>query len=218
MEFKMMNPRDLVQNNYNPNEMVDSIYNHLKQEIQRVGFIDPVSVRKTRDGKLEIIDGEHRWRAALDLGMKEIPVIILDMDESEAKIQTINLNIIKGEFNPIKYAKLLTDLEIKYQEDDLLKYLNMSKSELESYKLLLNLPENIDEEDVKGMKPVNKYEITFTFKTKEEMDTVNDALKLVEGKDRNIKLVRICEDYLNQHGDTSQYTPSAHESDTEDIE
>jgi ParB family chromosome partitioning protein len=218
MEFKMMNPKDLVQNNYNPNEMVDSIYNHLKQEIQRVGFIDPVSVRKTKDGRLEIIDGEHRWRAALELGMKEIPVIILDMDESEARIQTINLNLIKGEFNPIKYAKLLTDLEIKYQEDDLLKYLNMSKTELESYKLLLNLSENIDEEDVRGMKPVNKYELTFTFKTKEEMDTVNDALKLVEGKDRNTKLVRICEDYLNQHGDKVQYIPSVHESDTEDTE
>ena len=121
MEFKMLNPNEVKLNLYNPNEMIGSVFNHLKDEIQRVGFIDPILARKEGES-LIVIDGEHRLKASQELGLKEVPVVIVEMDEDTAKIQTVNSNLIKGEFNPVKFAKLLKDLEVKFDKVALQKY------------------------------------------------------------------------------------------------
>ncbi len=48
----------------------------LKDSIRKLGFVVPVmGVRK--EGKVIIIDGQHRFLAACDLGIEEIPVIIV---------------------------------------------------------------------------------------------------------------------------------------------
>lgn len=52
---------------------------HLKAlttSIERVGFITPL-VAVERDGKYVIIDGQHRFTAASELGVKEFPVVVV---------------------------------------------------------------------------------------------------------------------------------------------
>ena len=55
-------------NSWNPNVMKGSVYEFLKRSIKDLGFVQPVLV--TRDGT--IIDGEHRWKAAKEVGQKEL--------------------------------------------------------------------------------------------------------------------------------------------------
>src|SRR5881409_2083016 len=52
---------------------------HLKAltaSMERMGFITPL-VAVERDGKYVIIDGQHRFQAGTDLGMKEFPVVVV---------------------------------------------------------------------------------------------------------------------------------------------
>ena len=52
---------------------------HLKSltaSIERIGFVTPLVV-VARDGKYVIIDGQHRFQAATDLGVKEFPVVVV---------------------------------------------------------------------------------------------------------------------------------------------
>jgi ParB family transcriptional regulator, chromosome partitioning protein len=48
----------------------------LSASIGRMGFITPL-VAVERDGKYVIIDGQHRFQAGVDLGMKEFPVVVV---------------------------------------------------------------------------------------------------------------------------------------------
>jgi ParB family chromosome partitioning protein len=193
MEFKMVEIGKLKENEWNPNEMTDSVFNHLKAEVQRVGFIDPVTARK--NGKiLEIIDGAHRVRIAKEVGLTEVPVIILEMDEDEAKLQTINLNQIKGEINPVKFAKLLQDLELRVKMEDLQKYLNMPMEQIESYKMLLDMPEDVEGE-IKKLAKQPGFHYAFTVR-EGDREVVEDALKAGEGLGSSDKFVSICTGFL----------------------
>ena len=52
---------------------------HLKAltaSMQRMGFVTPL-VAVERDGKYVVIDGQHRFQAGVDLGVKEFPVVVV---------------------------------------------------------------------------------------------------------------------------------------------
>src|SRR4051794_32728150 len=52
---------------------------HLKAlttSIERLGFLSAL-IAVERDGKFVIIDGQHRFQAGVDLGMKEFPVVVV---------------------------------------------------------------------------------------------------------------------------------------------
>ena len=53
----------------------------LKTSIQRDGFCAPILVRPYKRGRYEIISGNHRFMAACELGMAEIPCVVSNMDE-----------------------------------------------------------------------------------------------------------------------------------------
>lgn len=78
-----------------PHQRKPSTYHvkHLSQSIERVGFIVPVIVvpQKEADHYL-IIDGQHRFLAAKELGLQKLPVIVVP--ESLASLM-MNFNIEK---------------------------------------------------------------------------------------------------------------------------
>src|SRR5437879_7954922 len=52
---------------------------HLKAltvSMERMGFITPL-VAVERDGKYVVIDGQHRFQAGVELGMKEFPIVVV---------------------------------------------------------------------------------------------------------------------------------------------
>ena len=65
---------------------------HLVQSIERIGFIVPVIVVSRGDGMYMIIDGQHRLLAAKELGIRELPVIVVP--EKLAQLM-MNFNIEK---------------------------------------------------------------------------------------------------------------------------
>lgn len=99
----------LLPNPWNPNRMTAAMYDKALESIQTFGFIDPLTVR--RQGlNFQIIDGEHRFRAGIDLGMYEFPCVIIDVTDAEAKKLTIVLNELHGQADPGKMGDLLADI------------------------------------------------------------------------------------------------------------
>jgi ParB family chromosome partitioning protein len=65
---------------------------HLKAltaSMERLGFITPL-VAVERDGKYVIIDGQHRFQAAADLGVKEFPVVVVP-ETLTRKMMSLNI-------------------------------------------------------------------------------------------------------------------------------
>ena len=65
---------------------------HLKaltQSIERLGFLVPL-VAVERDGKYVVIDGQHRFAAAAELGVKEFPVVVVP-DKVARRMMSLNI-------------------------------------------------------------------------------------------------------------------------------
>lgn len=120
----------LVPMEWNANEMDPKEYELLKENITEAGFIDPPAVvplerdpkiTDPREFKYGIIGGEHRWRAAKDLGMEKIPCDIVQgekwKDEDFRKFQNVRLNAIHGKMNPDKFLKLFNEMADKYGKE-----------------------------------------------------------------------------------------------------
>ena len=100
---------DLTPNGYNPNQMSDGQLETLKKTIRKDGFLGVVLANKTAQG-LVIIDGEHRCRAARELGLTTVPCFIVELPENRAKAITIKLNQIHGSWNGAELVALLREL------------------------------------------------------------------------------------------------------------
>ncbi len=82
----------LQPNPWNPNQMTEAEFVELVDEVRRLGRVPkPIVVRPLGD-LFEIVDGEHNWQAAQDIGFTELPCEIIDADDFEAMRQTYKRN------------------------------------------------------------------------------------------------------------------------------
>jgi ParB family transcriptional regulator, chromosome partitioning protein len=82
----------------------------LAESIREVGIIEPIVIRPSKNSKYEILAGERRWRAAKLAELKEIPVIIHEVDDKIAAIITLVENLQRQNLNPIEEAKGIQQL------------------------------------------------------------------------------------------------------------
>lgn len=94
-------------NAYNPNRQSKRDFDLLLMSIREDGFTQPIVVQK---GTNEIVDGEHRWRAAREIGMVEIPVVYTDMTVEQMRISTLRHNRARGSEDFELGAQVLRDL------------------------------------------------------------------------------------------------------------
>ena len=119
-------------NPWNPNRQDAFIFEKEKASISEFGFVVPITCR-TLGSYFEVIDGEHRWKAAKELGYSEVPVISLGVvDDETAKQLTIILNETKGQAQPDLLRTLLDDLLSKKPKADLLKVLPYTPMQFDS--------------------------------------------------------------------------------------
>jgi len=122
-------------NEYNPNRMSEKDFELLLRSMREDGFTQPVIVqRETR----KIVDGEHRWRAAAHLGMKTLPVVLVNMTPEQMRIATLRHNRARGAEDLQLSAEVLRDLEklgaLEWAADSLM----LSSEEID--KLLADVP------------------------------------------------------------------------------
>lgn len=98
-------------NRHNYNVQSSETFNKLVENVREFGFVEPVIVRSLEGGQKEIINGEHRYHGALQLGMTEISIVDLGVvDDARAKQLTITLNELGGKPDQVRLAELLRDI------------------------------------------------------------------------------------------------------------
>lgn len=116
----------------------------LKRSIERNGILQPILIKKF-DGGYKIIAGERRWRAAMSLGMRSVPAIVIEVsDEKEMEISIIE-NIQREDLNSIEEAmafKRFLESTGETQES-LGNIMGKSRSYISNSMRLLSLPEPI---------------------------------------------------------------------------
>jgi len=76
----------------------------LRASLGKFGVLQAPLVRPLPDGKFELIDGENRIKTAKEQGLEEIDVYIVEMDDKDASIANIMLNVARGRQDPIGVA------------------------------------------------------------------------------------------------------------------
>jgi hypothetical protein len=106
-------------NGYNPNSMTTAGFGELVAEVRHLGRLPkPVVVRPNAAG-YTIVDGEHGWRAACEVGLAEIPCEVIEADDFEAMRQTYKRNQ-HGAHHPVllgrMFRAMLTERSLSQRE------------------------------------------------------------------------------------------------------
>lgn len=208
-DVKVVNVSDIEPNKYNPNQMDHARFTTLRKEIREEGFLQPLLLRANPNKKGKqyiIIDGEHRWKAAKSEGLTEVPAIIVNKDVPQSQIATINMNRLRGEFDSVKLAHLIVDLNKTYSVEELEDKLGIVGSEIEGLKSLIDvdLPDvndvGLDLDQPKTDVEEQKIKMTFEF-DEDDLKIVQKALELTNiPDDTNRAMKFICLEYIAANG------------------
>jgi len=108
---------------YNPRSWDKEAINHLKESITRYGLVDPLLVNSAPDRKGIVIGGHFRLKIAKELGIKEVPVVYLNIPDIEREKElNLRLNRNLGDWNIDLLAEfdenLLADIGFSSEELD----------------------------------------------------------------------------------------------------
>ncbi len=122
---------------YNPRKWSEDAIKQLAESIQKFGFVDAILVNSAENRKNIVIGGHFRLKVAKDLGIKEVPVVYIDIpDEDREKELNIRLNKNTGEFD----YTLLSEFD-----ETLLSGIGFNSEELdEIFDLAIDEPEMFD--------------------------------------------------------------------------
>ena len=103
--FNFCGIEEVQPNPFQPRKAFDNEdLQNLVGSIREKGILQPLVVRRKGEG-YELIAGERRWRAAQRAGIKEVPIIIKDVPDSEILELSLIENIQRENLNPIEEAE-----------------------------------------------------------------------------------------------------------------
>lgn len=145
---KVVGIEQLVPNPAQPRKSFsDEALSELASSLKEYGVLQPLLVRpKAGDEETyEIIAGERRWRASQIAQLHEIPVVIRELDDSQALQIGLVENLQREDLNPIEealgYQKLIE--EFGHTQQKVAELVGKSRSQITNMLRLLSLPESI---------------------------------------------------------------------------
>ena len=116
----------------------------LKASIAEKGIIEPLIVRQ-RGSRYQIIAGERRYQAASQLGMRELPVVIRDVDDNEIIEVALIENLQRKDLTAFEEAEAMDQLakRCRYTHEDLAKRLGKSRTSVTESLALAQMPDHV---------------------------------------------------------------------------
>lgn len=141
IEFLKANPR-------NPRRTFsDDELNELSASIKQHGVIQPIVVRPVKGAadRFEIIAGERRWRASQRAGLHDVPIVTVDVNDSDALEIAIIENVQRSDLNAMEEAQGYHALaaEFKRSQEDIAKIVGKSRSHVANMMRLTKLPNEV---------------------------------------------------------------------------
>jgi ParB family chromosome partitioning protein len=116
-------PVDVISANpYQPRMGFDpEAQEELKKSILSNGLIQPITVRRTSDRHYQLISGERRLKACVEIGYRDIPAYIIQVDKEETMLAMALIeNIQREKLNPIEigsaYKRLMDECSLTQEE------------------------------------------------------------------------------------------------------
>lgn len=186
-------------NRYQPRTIFqDNKIEELAKTIEIHGILQPIVARKMDNEQFEIIAGERRYRAAVKLGLAEVPVIVKNLSDKETAELALIENLQREELTPIEeafaYQKLLELHDIT--QEALAKQLGKGQSTIANKLRLLKLPEpvqqallakQITERHARALIPLKELEK----QVKVLQDIIELQLNVKQTEDRVAKLIEV---------------------------
>lgn len=166
----------------------------LVESVRENGIIQPLIVRRV-NGKLELIAGERRWRAAGEAGLDKVPVIVREATDLEVLELALVENIQREDLNPIEEARAYTRLaeEFGLKQDVIAKKVGKSRAAVANTMRLLDLDSELQTHLVQERLTVGHAKALLGLRTAEEQRAIS-AQVLRRGLS-----VRATEELVNEH-------------------
>jgi ParB family chromosome partitioning protein len=108
-------------------------------------MIQPIVVRSIARDRYEIIAGERRWRAAQLAELRDVPVVVRDIDDHAALAMALIENIQREDLNPLEEAVALQRLidEFSLTHQQAAEAVGRSRAAVSNLLRLLELPDGV---------------------------------------------------------------------------
>lgn len=130
----------------NPNQprQVMGDLSELMASIAEKGIIEPIIVRQ-RGPRFQIIAGERRYQAAIQVGLQEIPIVIREVDDAEIIEIALVENIQRKDLTAFEEAEALHALATRcnYTHEDMARRLGKSRTSITESLSLNQMPDQV---------------------------------------------------------------------------
>ena len=128
---------EIIPNPTQPRTQFDEeALDELADSIRQLGIIQPITVKKSGDGKYIIISGERRWRAAQRADLKSLPAYVREVDDENLHAMALVEGLIS-----MGHAKAIAGAPQELQLRTLKKILKKSLSVRQAEELVRTLTE-----------------------------------------------------------------------------
>jgi ParB family transcriptional regulator, chromosome partitioning protein len=139
-----MVPIDLLDPNPNQPRQVMGDLSELMASVAEKGIIEPLVVRQ-RGGRYQIIAGERRYHAAVQVGLRDVPVIVREASDVEVMELALVENLQRKDLTPFEEADALQQLAHRcaYTHEDMARKLGKSRTSVTEALSLNAMPEEV---------------------------------------------------------------------------
>ncbi|NLK93934.1 MAG: ParB N-terminal domain-containing protein, partial [Clostridiales bacterium] len=121
-KIEYVNINNLKLSEYNPRIHDKSMLKQLEKSIKEFGLVDPVIVNSNPERMNILIGGHARVKACKNIGIKEVPVVYVNLDIEQEKLLNLKLNAISGEWDFSALDELFDKdllIDLGFKEKDL---------------------------------------------------------------------------------------------------
>jgi ParB family chromosome partitioning protein len=135
---------DLIDPNPNQPRQVMGDLSELIASISEKGIIEPLVVRQ-RGERYQIIAGERRYQASVQAGLRELPVVVREVDDTEVIELALIENLQRKDLTPFEEAEALLGLAERcgYTHEDLARRLGKSRTSITESLALAGMPDEV---------------------------------------------------------------------------
>jgi ParB family chromosome partitioning protein len=135
---------DLLDPNPNQPRQLMGDLSELMASVAEQGILEPLLVRQ-RGSRYQIIAGERRYHAAVQVGLREVPVIVREVGDAEVMEIALVENLQRKDLTAFEESEALHQLAHRcgYTHEDLARKLGKSRTAVTESLSLNNMPEEV---------------------------------------------------------------------------
>ena len=139
-----MVPIDLIDPNPNQPRQVMGDLSELMASIAEKGILEPLILRQRGD-RFQIVAGERRYQAAVQVGLKELPGVIREADDTEMMEVALVENLQRKDLTPFEEAEAMHTLAQRcgYTHEMLARKLGKSRTAVTESLSLQAMPDEV---------------------------------------------------------------------------